>query len=210
MFEGTGLRLSRRLLARKVSSTSLEEMDDQWIALVRRRWGNESFSARQSLLRTIVDFGSKLAAGMQVVEIGSGLTTLLLHRICELRGAKLVSLEHVAEWKRLMDRLLGDRDVVVHAPLASYGDFDWYALPQSFPAGPFDMVVVDAPPEKATPGGRFGLLPVLGPRMGAHCITIIDDFRPEKPWIAKWREKYSASFHVTGDLVATMDWIDNR
>jgi hypothetical protein len=181
-------------------------MNNEWLQDVRHLWGNEGYSARISLLHTIVDIGSRLETGAQVVEVGSGLSTLLLNRLCRVRGANLVALEHVADWKRLIDRLLGDERIVLYAPLKSYGEFDWYELPSSFPSGPYSLVVVDAPPEQATPGGRFGFLPVLGPQMSADCITIVDDYRPEKPWIAKLREQCGAEFEVTGELVATMVW----
>ena len=77
-------------------------------------------------------------ASGRILECGSGLTTILLGIFAARRGVAVILLEHIPEWKsRLNEQLsaLGLPNRVTTSPLKSYGEFDWYALPSSWPTG---------------------------------------------------------------------------
>ena len=60
------------------------------------------------------------------------------------------------------------------SPLRSYGEFSWYELPSGGLPEEFRLVICDGPPE-STPGGRYELLPVLGPRLSKGTVILLDD-----------------------------------
>jgi hypothetical protein len=195
--------LNTRVAARLIGQTSLDQMDSEWIERVRQKWSNDGYAARHSFVRAIVDFSSRLNAGDCVLDVGSGLSTLVLNRICQFRQAKLYSLEHDPDWYRTMQRLAGD--VVHFAPLTSYGDYDWYEVPNEIKSLQFQLVAVDGPPEKTTRGSRCGLLHVMGKNLAAAKI-LADDYRPIKPWVNDWQKAFSAKFSEIGEFVVLIEF----
>jgi hypothetical protein len=110
-----------------------------------------------------------------VLEYGSGLTTLLL--ALHLGHQAAWSLEQMEEWQRRVQtrlRLAGTGANVLLAPLTSYGSFQWYDVPAALPRDEFRLVVCDGPPG-TTPGGRYGLLPILGERLPKGAVILLDD-----------------------------------
>ena len=123
----------------------------------------------------------------RVVELGSGLSTVLLARLMTQRGGgfPLVAVEHDDRWARwVRDQLaregIGEHVVVVDAPLTvctgAAGGLKWYdetalaaGLDRAFGADPIELLVVDGPPAYAAGHGlgRYPALPVLRPRLAA-------------------------------------------
>ncbi len=63
------------------------------------------------------------------------------------------------------------------------------------------MVVCDGPPGGSkTPGGRYGLLPVMKPHLKPGCIVLLDDTgrAAEKKIIARWAEEMGTSYRIEG------------
>jgi hypothetical protein len=191
--------LDTRTAVALINSATLESMNDCWIANVRAKWSNGGYAARQSYVRALVDHALQLNRGDNVLDVGSGLSTLILKRICEVKGAHLYALEHDADWCKRMRKLAGD--CVRFAPLKSYGEFDWYTVPPEVQDISFQLVCVDGPPEKATRGSRSGLLHVMSRNLASATI-LVDDYRPTKPWVIDWQEKLGAQFNLIGELTA--------
>lgn len=138
----------------------------------------------------------------RILECSSGASTLTLARCLELVGSGHVfSLEHDPVYARrtraaLVRRSLDRWATVVDAPLTALdgsGSQPWYstaALPDD--AGPFDMLVIDGPPQSTAPLARRPALPMLWPRLVPDCVTFLDDAdRPdEKTAVAGWLEQY--------------------
>lgn len=139
---------------------------------------------------------------LSILECGTGLTTLVLASVARAAGASVISLEHDPRWFALVKRELSrfglDANVVL-APLRSYGDFDWYDVEASS-LPPFSLVVCDGPPNYAR-GGRYGLVPALGPRLASGCTILLDDAaRPgERYALRRWESERSIHYEVHED-----------
>lgn len=136
-----------------------------------------------------------------VVELGSGVSTLLVGRMLKEAGAgKLYSLDHDAAWAertRAHVRANGLEDfvVVLDAPLTRQRhdgeEYDWYNLPDPVQQlRDIDLLVVDGPPQSLNPHGipRYPALPVFGPKLSADALIYVDDAkRPhEQRMIEAW------------------------
>ena len=138
-----------------------------------------------------------------ILECGSGLSTVLLAAAAREAGVRVWSLEHIPKWKRRVERALRMQGYqtarILYAPLKSYAGFSWYDLSR-LPRGlTFDMVVCDGPPAN-TPGGRYGLLPVIGPKLMSGAAIFMDDAaRPDELEIMRrWVDDAGGSFTVKG------------
>lgn len=207
------LRASRRILL----STRLRSLRRQLLALKRQVPHPLSVRQSQQLVRTWaikggpeatflseVSHQSAIAEG-PVLECGSGLTTIVAGLYARYG---VWSLEHHARYRRMVMRSLQKCDVqgvVVNlAPLVSYGDFSWYSVPSELP-GQFSFVICDGPPSE-TPGGRIGLMPILGSRLDPEGTVLLDDFtRPgEYEAINLWTQHYNLVVRSTSGRYAVL------
>ena len=136
---------------------------------------------------------------LDVLECGTGLTTLVLASLARSVGASITSLEHDPAWFELVRRELrrfGLEANVVLAPLRSYGDFEWYDVDASS-LSDFSLVACDGPPNFAK-GGRYGLVPVLGPRLTSGSMILLDDAaRPsERQTLRRWESELGIAYEV--------------
>ncbi|HWS87145.1 MAG TPA: hypothetical protein VN282_09290 [Pyrinomonadaceae bacterium] len=162
-------------------------------------WSNDGFVADLDYLEEV----SRRAAGVEgpVLECGSGLTTLLAGLLAGRRGFETWSLEHHPEWRERVASALDAHHVprarVALAPLKSYGAFSWYDPPLAEMPEAFRLVVCDGPPW-TTPGGRYGLLPVMHERLPAGAVVLLDDAeRPdEQEALNRWSDEYGVRFEV--------------
>ncbi len=107
------------------------------------------------------------------------------------------SLENDREWAALTLKRLREHhlpDVLVEAPLVDYGEFSWYDV-QQLPDTCRDIsfVVCDGPPG-STPGGRYGLLPLMIGRMKPGCLILVDD--TSRPQEAEMVKRWGLEFGV--------------
>jgi Methyltransferase domain len=182
--------VARRFRALSVSSRA------KALPHLRTAWGNLGFTADVSYLLATLDY----AAGErgQVLECGSGLTTLLLALVAP---NAVWALEHMEEWQSRVQtrlRLAGTEAHVLLAPLTSYGRFQWYEVPATLPRE-FRLVVCDGPPG-TTSGGRYGLLPLLGDRLPKGTVILLDDAQrlDEQGVLQRW-EKEAGWRHTIKD-----------
>jgi Methyltransferase domain len=139
-------------------------------------WGNEGFAAQTDYLEEVSSQAAKTNG--PILECGSGLTSVMLGLLAGRRGVQTWSLEHFAEWRTRVTTVLERFEIpnvqICAAPLRSFGEFEWYAAPLAEMPKEFQLVICDGPPG-ATAGGRYGLLPVLGQRLPAGSLILLDD-----------------------------------
>ena len=146
-----------------------------------------------------------LADRREVVELGSGVTTVVLGRLLGQRGGRLSSVEHDPDWAGVVRGLLetdglGDAVRLIEAPLephpSALDGAHWYseaalaALPDEI-----DLLLVDGPPgnEEGIERSRHPALPVLGERLGRGAMVVLDDAeRPgEQGVLENWGAGYA-------------------
>lgn len=158
------------------------------------------WSAGADFLQIIVDYCLKARPSL-VLECGSGLSTLMLARCCQMNGeGRVVSLEdgeeYAANTRAYIDHYgLGRYASVIHAPLQKTVlddvEYVWYAT-HEIPDEPIDMLVVDGPSGFIQKNSRYPALPLLYPRLSDSCIVFLDDAaRPdEQAIVALWQAGY--------------------
>ena len=169
----------------------------------------------------------------RVVELGSGLSTVLLARLLTQRaptgGFTLVAVEHDVRWARWVREQLeregiDEHVVVIDAPLAARagmtGGLRWYdeaalaaGLDQAIGGdATIELLIVDGPPAYAAGHGlgRYPALPVLRPRLALGATVVLDDVeRPgEQDVLRRWETETDLIFHrhaeSAGVAVATV------
>jgi Methyltransferase domain len=164
-----------------------------------RAWGEDGYRAVGGYLEEVTRWASE--AREPVLEIGSGLTTLIIGSIVGRRGLPVWTLEHHPDYFRNTESRLKRYSLTnVHltlAPLRDYGDFCWYDPPLAELPRDFGLIVADGPPGDVK-GGRFGLLPVLRSYFAHGAVVLLDDAeRPkEKAVLQKWESEYSLSHQL--------------
>ena len=147
----------------------------------------------------------------RILELGSGVSTILLGRLLRATGGMLVAVEHDAGWRdwvaeRLAAEGLEAFATVIHAPLepTPVGDLPWYAAEAIDAAlatvGPPDLLVVDGPPAFLSQDAhaRFPALPVLLDRLAPDATIVLDDVvRPgERAVLQRWEREHPPRFEV--------------
>jgi predicted O-methyltransferase YrrM len=133
-----------------------------------------------------------------VVELGSGVSTLVFGYALERTGGQLVSVEHDLTYAKrsqaaVLQHGLADRVRVIHAPLVPWsGAGRWYE--QEFLKGlpPIDLLVVDGPPAATGPQARYPALPILASALAPDAVIMADDtFRAdERAMVDRWLHEY--------------------
>jgi predicted O-methyltransferase YrrM len=155
----------------------------------------------------------------RVVELGSGVSTVLLARLLTQRpphdGFRMAAVEHDPGWARwVSDQLdrerIGGDVVVIHAPLLDHAlaerGMQWYdeaavaaGLDAALRGGLIDLLLVDGPPAYAAGHGlaRYPALPALHDRLAPGATVILDDVeRPgEKEVLRRWERETGLEFH---------------
>jgi len=152
-------------------------------------WGNYGFVANLDYLEEVAKQAVQTSG--PILECGSGLTTIILGLLAGRRGVEVFSLEHLPSWRsHVLDVLQKHRIPAVNvclSPLRDYGDFFWYDPPLNILPQQFQLIICDGPPGK-TPGGRYGLLPVMKQYISNENTILLDDaHRPgEMETLEKW------------------------
>ncbi len=137
-----------------------------------------------------------------VIELGSGVSTILIARLLRQNGAgQVLSIEEDAAWCETMSRIIAQDGLenharVIHAPLVQYQDSeqDWYdvdivthALEEVRRA---DIVIVDGPKSR-TPMSRYPALVVFDAVIDSCTLLILDDAQREyeAQVLSRWQEE---------------------
>jgi predicted O-methyltransferase YrrM len=144
---------------------------------------------------------SAVGAGRrEIVECGSGVSTIVLARALRERGGRLHALEHDPGWaafvRSWLERERLDSATVIEAPLRPHplalDGAAWYdaaALPH-LPDDGIGLLLVDGPPagEPGLGRSRYPALPALAERLADDALVVLDDAdRPgEAEVLATW------------------------
>lgn len=164
-------------------------------------WGNETFSAREEYLFACLEHA--IEHGGAILECGSGLTTVLVGAVLARAGGTLFALEHNAEWCTIIRACLNEYQIesakVVFAPLTNYGNYSWYDVPPSVLPQTLSVIICDGPPA-GTPGGRYGVMPLMRSRLEPGSVVLLDDAaRAQEQAIAnRWMGELGRPFEMFG------------
>ena len=149
-----------------------------------------------------------LGSRREIVELGSGVSTIVLARLLRERGGRLRSLEHEPSWAQVVrDQLereeLTEIATLIEAPLESHElaleGAPWYAAGAvaQLPAE-VDLLLVDGPPAgEDLPRSRYPALPALAGRLGSAVVVLDDATRPgERDVLERWEENAEWRFGV--------------
>ncbi|MBV8857714.1 MAG: class I SAM-dependent methyltransferase [Acidobacteria bacterium] len=194
------LEQTLRRAVRKVAALPEGEAPSrELLAELLTGWSNDGFAADLDYLEEVARRAGRVEG--HVLECGSGLTTLLVGLLAGRRGFETWSLEHHPEWHARVGAALAEHNVprarLALAPLKSYGEFSWYDPPLAEMPDAFQLVVCDGPPW-TTPGGRYGLLPVMHGRLPEGALVLLDDAnRPEEQEaLQRWSDEYGVTFEM--------------
>jgi len=169
-------RSFRRAVAQIAGLPLGEVPSREVLECLQHGWGNEGFAAQTEYLEEVGRRAATTAG--PILECGSGLTTILMGLLAGRRGVETWSLEHIPDWRsRIVHKL--EQSKILHVQvcqvaLRDHDEFTWYDAPLADMPKEFQLVICDGPPG-ATRGGRYGLLPVLGDRLPAGSVILLDD-----------------------------------
>jgi hypothetical protein len=175
------------------------------LAALRHGWDSD-WSANVAYLGEVAR--RAVAATGPIVECGSGATTLLLSALAAKRGIEVWSLEHSPDWYLRIYAAMAQLKLppvnICLCPLQDHGEFSWYALPPSELPADIALVVCDGPPGD-TPGGRYGLWPILKSRLAPGAVILLDDTNrePERAILDRWLDS-SGGTVTTTDRYSTL------
>jgi predicted O-methyltransferase YrrM len=145
----------------------------------------------------------------QIVECGSGVSTIVLARALRDGGGRLHSLEHDGGWAAfvvawLEREGLHETATVIEAPLRAHplalDGTEWYeqAAVSRLPESGIELLLVDGPPA-GDPGlgrSRYPALPALRDRLSEGAIVVLDDVdRPgEAEVLTAWERETDYRF----------------
>lgn len=156
----------------------LPTLKPRWLMPSLGRW---AIDARAMLhLRQIVQDHQP----RQILELGSGTSTVWLGYLAEQLGTSVVSIDHDEQFKQRTDYFLGKHqltDVVttIHAPLTPLRldgvDYHWYDRKAFEGLHNIDLLLVDGPVGTTNRWARYPALPILWSQMSAKAVVVLDD-----------------------------------
>ena len=191
----------RRALARCADAVAVGELPAEEVAALSYGWGNEGFSADGRFLAAVVRQAA--SATGPILECGSGLSTVLMSIATRASANEVWSLEHDPQWaervRKSLQQSSANRMNIESAPLKTYGAFDWYQPDFTRLPRRFSLVVCDGPPGD-TPGGRYGLVPVMRDSLAPGCVILIDDAQreAERSMAERWAGELNARLVIEG------------
>lgn len=159
------------------------------------RWaGNPDFC--QLLMKQILLSNPKV-----VLELGSGVSTVVAGLTLQKTGGRIYSVEHDRAFKaeteiELANQGLDEFARVYESPLkdtaVDVGSFRWYDLSVLDEIPDIDLLVIDGPPGNIQNLSRYPALPILYGKLAKEAVIIMDDGRrrDEKQIVAMWLDRY--------------------
>jgi hypothetical protein len=165
-----------------------------------RGWNNDGYSADDEFL--VESIMRAMETKGPILECGSGLTTLLLGTVADSLGQAVWSLEHSAVWGEKVENALRKYQIksvqLFVQPIKAFSGFHWYDAPvEAMPE--FSLVICDGPPA-GTPGGRYGLLPIMRKKLEPGAVILLDDAirQDERTIAARWADELRTDFQIRG------------
>ena len=145
------------------------------IYFVRFGYGNLPWTAREDYIFNLIKFETKV--DNSIIELGSGLTTLILSTIIKSKKKNFLAVENNYEFflntQKYLKKFKLDESNLRYIPLKDYGDFEWYDISKSNISNQLDLIICDGPPS-TTKGGRLGIIKILN-LLSVGGFIIIDD-----------------------------------
>jgi predicted O-methyltransferase YrrM len=153
----------------------------------------------------------------ELVELGSGISTVALARLARERGARLTSVEHQPDWAQVVRSQLEREDLadvasLVEAPLEPHplalDGAPWYAdaALSELPADGIDLLLVDGPPGygDGMERSRYPALPALEERLSPTAMIVLDDAgrAGEQDVLARWQAEGAGRFSARDEGIA--------
>jgi len=163
------------------------------------------WSAAPDFLQLIVDHCLESKPTV-ILECGSGITTLMLARCCQINGhGRIYSLEdgrdYVMDTREYLARYqLSARANVIHAPLEKRvvdgSEYLWYET-GCIPRTGVEMLVIDGPSGFIQKNSRYPALPLLYDRLAEHCVVFLDDAAraDEQEIVKSWKKAHPQVAH---------------
>lgn len=140
-----------------------------------------------------------------VLDVGSGITTLLAGYALEKRGeGKVISLEHDKSYYNEMQRLIRLHELehvvdLYYCPLINHTlngkKWLWYDVSAVKNLANVNLISVDGPPESTQSLARYPMAPVILTQVGSNPTILLDDGARtgEKNIAKKWASEYNLS-----------------
>lgn len=136
-----------------------------------------------------------------VLELGSGVSTLVCAYALRDSSGQLISMDHDAGFGQatvgyLRSHGLDNVAKVVCAPLRQIRVgaqvWRWYETNIIETLPPVDLLIVDGPPATTQPLARYPALPLLFDRLSAGALILVDDFArsDDAATVSKWLQEY--------------------
>ncbi|MEZ4749534.1 MAG: class I SAM-dependent methyltransferase [Bdellovibrionota bacterium] len=136
----------------------------------------------------------------QIVELGSGVSTLILGSIAKTWGGQVLSFEQDLHFAKITQERLdrfGLHNVQIRlAPLTDrrlLGEtWKWYDLDPETIERPIDFLFIDGPPAYIQKLSRFPALPILKDKLTPSAVIILDDADrgDEKNVLSRWLKAF--------------------
>lgn len=151
----------------------------------------------------------------QIIEFGSGLSTILIARLIKKNNlkAEFLSVDHNKDWVSTLSKILereGLADIVnlCYAPLKecelAIENASWYdlqVLKKEIDGKTFDLMIIDGPPawETNKNKARYPAVPCIADNLEDSFSIYLDDADRdgEKAIIALWEKEYGIKFGVS-------------
>lgn len=194
-------------LERLVNRTALQELQDQKALVVLSRYMQEYLPWTGSALRpsaVCVIFNEVIIhKKLRILEIGCGMSTVMLSRFLAERGGSMVTIENNKEWIEITKSNLSEGAKACHFIQADLCDVDisgrrykWYDLASDTIANQlqeqkFDILIVDAPIGSFDKNIRYPALPQLKKYLADDFVIFLDDIerQDETEVAAQWCEE---------------------
>jgi len=137
-----------------------------------------------------------------IIEVGSGLSTLIAAQALELLGGDghVLSLEHEEDWivqsaALLEAHALSHRVDILHAPLVEMeinGEpFVWYDLRNTSLPQDVGIIFIDGPPKSTGENARYPAMPLLFNHLSTNGVVLMDDASrtDERAAVQRWTEE---------------------
>jgi hypothetical protein len=174
-------------------------------------WGNRGFSAdKRYLSETIRLIGESRS---DVLELGTGATTLVAGVLAERYGFDVYCLEQDPAWAASSRRAIAhsglNRVRVLETPLRSLGEYMWYDVGQHRLPRNFGLIICDGPFISNSFGEpfhsmwRYGALPFLRQLGSAFDALLLDDV--DDPRAAAVLDRWNSEFGIRNELISTSE-----
>jgi len=147
----------------------------------------------------------------RVLELGCGISTILLSKFLMERGGSMVSVDDNIDWINVVREGMNsdvEACTIIHSELITQrvdgADYEWYDMKniienKNFAGEKFDVLVVDAPISSVSHKARYPAFPMLKEYLADDFVVILDDIdRDNEMAIAKeWCDSYDLIFNIS-------------